>query len=159
MAKVTMTPTTVVSAFALLISAIAAIGCGGASGGTRATGGATGSGGHLGTAGNTGTGGNGSAGATGTGGAVPTCSYPTLTGALDCTNGVSPSAPLLSDWSPTTWANTQGKWHTVACDLTGSVFAGAKPAARGGGGVVDDRCPQRPGYQPQLRAQGDGAVG
>jgi hypothetical protein len=68
--------------------------------------------------------------AAGTGGGGGVCTAPTVSGALDCAGGVNPTAPAITDWSPAAWSNGMGKWHTAACDLTGSIFAGAKPAAQ-----------------------------
>ena len=126
MAKVTAARLMVLSALGLSMVAATSIGCGGASGGSRATGGATGSGGRTGggTAGSTG---GGLGGANGTGGAVAACAA--ITAPLDCPNGLDPAAPLISDFSPATWANTMGKWHTADCNLTGGLFSGAKPAS------------------------------
>jgi hypothetical protein len=122
MAKVTAARLMVLSALGLVMAGTTSIGCGGASGGSRATGGATGAGGSVGSAGTTG---GGLGGANGTGGVVACAA---INAPLDCPNGLNPAAPLISDWSPATWSNTMGKWHTAACDLTGSIFGGAKPA-------------------------------
>lgn len=136
MIKSLVRPATVLSVLAAmgLLVSLAQTGCGGSSGGTRATGGATGSGGRTNVAGANGgggtTGGLGGMTTAGVGGGGGTCTAPTVTGALDCTNGVNPAAPAITDWSAAAWSNTQGKWHTAACDLTGSIFAGAKAAAQ-----------------------------
>jgi hypothetical protein len=133
MTKSLVRPATVLSvltAMGLLVS-FAPSGCGGSSGGTRATGGATGSGGRVNVAGSNGTAGSSGSGGMaggGTGGGGGTCTAPTVTGALDCAGGVNPAATAVTDWSPAAWNNGMGKWHTAACDLTGSIFAGAKPA-------------------------------
>jgi hypothetical protein len=103
------------------------IGCGGASGGTRSSlGGAAGA--SSGSGGQTGSGAGGAV-TTGAGGAAATT-------ALNCPGGVDPAAPLLTDFSSATWMNTQGKWATVAGDLTGSKYAAPSNAANPDGGSL-----------------------
>jgi len=108
---------TLLSVCGALAAATAVVGCGGATGGMRAVGGASGSG----AGGQTG-GLGGMAIDAGMGGStvVP----------LDCPNGVNPSAPLLTDFSATSWSNNAGKWTSAGMDLTGSKYSN-------GGGKTD----------------------
>jgi hypothetical protein len=100
--------------FGVLALAASAAGCGGSSGGGRpgASGGATGNGGISTTTG----GSTGSGGVTGSGGSTVTST------AASCTPGVSPTTPLITDFSasPAGWHATLGQWGTGV--LTGSVF-------------------------------------
>src|SRR5689334_18700561 len=116
MAHANKTPLTMLSICGALALVMGVVGCGGATGGMRAVGGSTGSG----TGGTTG-GQGGMAFDAGMGGAVM---------GLDCPNGVNPSAPLLTDFSATSWSNTQGKWTSAGGDLTGSKYSN-------GGGMTD----------------------
>jgi hypothetical protein len=104
-----------------LLTVAALVGCGGSGGGTRGLGGSTGSGGST---------GGGLGGTQGTAGA----GMGGMLAALDCAAGVDPAAPLLVDFSSTTWMNTQGKWSPIARDLTGSKYSagGGKSAPDGG---------------------------
>jgi hypothetical protein len=96
----------------MALLALATAGCGGSSGGSRTgTGGAGGSAGHGGS--------SGSGGGTGGGSGGSTADAST---ALNCSPGVNPTMPLLSDFSSTSWRNTAGKWGIVG-NLTGSIFA------------------------------------
>ena len=106
---------TSVTVFGLLALPVAFANCGGGSGGDRGgTGGGSGSGGTTGSGGRSGSGGAvGSGGSTGSGGSMVTFS---------CMPGVSPTNPLLSDFSATTWSNTAGKWG-MAANLVGSLFS------------------------------------
>lgn len=129
MAQANAISSTNLSACAGLLTLAALMGCGGSGGGVRAVGGATGSGGITGGAGTSGLGGNpGTAGA-GVGG---------MTAALDCSSAgsVDPAAPLLVDFSSATWMNTQGKWTTVAHDLTGSKYSAGSMLANPDGGSM-----------------------
>jgi hypothetical protein len=125
MGKVISTPLMVLSAWGLVVAATGAVGCGGASGGTRGVGGSTGSGGAPGT----GTGGMTVAGMGGSG--VGGMVVP-----LNCPGGVDPAAGLLTDFSPATWMNTQGRWSTVAGDLTGSKYAAPSGVPNPDGGAA-----------------------
>jgi hypothetical protein len=126
MARTIATPLLVLSVWGALAAGTVVVGCGGASGGTRGVGGATGTGGVT---------GGGLGGATaGVGGAVSGVGGATM--ALDCPGGLDPAAPLLVDFSPATWMNTQGKWNTVAHDLTGSRYSAPSGRANPDGGSM-----------------------
>jgi hypothetical protein len=124
----------------LLAAGVLAAGCGGSSGGDRnATGGTTGTGGSVGAGGSIGTGGTpgtpGTGGATGTGGVTGTGGTSAPSASLSCTPGISPAAPLLTDFSKdgaSGWHATAGKWGTAgATNLSGSIFSygGAVPSS------------------------------
>lgn len=103
-------------------ASVGLLGCGGGSGGGRpGVGGTsgTGTGGGVGGASSGGTG-----GAVGAGGSTA-CTLPIVpSGALDCTTGVSPTNPLLTDFTGATWNNSQGKW---GCGFNGATYAYAGP--------------------------------
>ena len=66
----------------------------------------------------------GSGGSVGTGGTAA-CTMPIIDhGALDCTQGVSPANPLLTDFTEGTWNNTMGKW---GCGFNGATYSYAGP--------------------------------
>ena len=79
--------------------------------------------------GSSGSGTGGSSGG-GTGGAADcplgSC-YPSPT-SLNCAAPITPNA-LVTDFSPCTWHNTEGKWG--ACPLIGSIYAYASPTSMG----------------------------
>jgi len=119
---VTLRRTLIVSSI-LVLGAFAA-GCGGSSGGERpGSGGTTASGGTtVATGGTTGTPTTG--GITATGGATSAGGSTATSTVLSCTPGVSPAAPLLTDFSAgaSGWHATVGKWGATG-NLTGSIFS------------------------------------
>ena len=94
------------------------VSCGGSSGNGR-----PGAGGSTASSGGNG-GMTGSGGSVGTGGTAA-CTMPIIDhGALDCTQGVSPANPLLTDFTEGTWNNTMGKW---GCGFNGATYSYAGP--------------------------------
>jgi hypothetical protein len=111
----------------VLVLAVSAAGCGGSSGGERpGTGGTTGTPQTTAAGGTTASGGTTApmGGTTATGGTTtaPATSAPSTV--LSCSPGVSPAAPLLTDFSAGTsgWHATVGKWGATS-NLTGSIFS------------------------------------
>jgi hypothetical protein len=114
--------------YGILVLAVSAAGCGGSSGGERpGTGGTTGTpqtsagGGTTASGGTTAT----TGGTTATGGTTTAPATSAASTVLSCSPGVSPAAPLLTDFSSSGasgWRPTGGKWG-LTDNLTGSIFS------------------------------------
>ena len=111
----------------ILVLAASAAGCGGSSGGERpGTGGTTGTPQTTAGGGATASGGTTAAvgGTPATGGAITAPATTAPSTVLSCSPGVSPAAPLLTDFSSGTsgWHATVGKWGATG-NLIGSIFS------------------------------------
>jgi len=111
-------------------TAIGLSSCGGGSSGARP---GTGSGGSN-VTGTGGAGGSAAGGGTGGGAVVPGtggtsgCATPLASyGPWMCGQAVTPTDPVLTDFTPATWRNTEGKWGCGA--LTGGLFHYAGPSS------------------------------